>query len=116
MHRRLVGRAFRLPGEHDDVAAAAVAVQVQRHSRVRGEVVEPPRLAVTVDERGTGRVVPEEPHGRGLRRAGTVHVRQPGDRLVPEPAGYPHAELAVRVGELQRCHGSRIVPLSRTKR
>lgn len=75
-HRRVVVQDLGGAGEYDDVAAAAVAVEVERDQRLSPDVREPFGLRPVVGQQAVA-AVPEKPDRVRLRDAVTPDRRQP---------------------------------------
>src|SRR5258707_7824608 len=71
-HRRVVVQGLGGAGEYDDVAAAAIAVEVERDQRLSPDVREPFGLRLVVGQQ-TVAAVPEKPHPGRLRDTVTPH-------------------------------------------
>ena len=74
---------MRLAGQHDDVAALTIAVEVQRHVRVALDMAQLGRVRLAVHQHGAA--IPQKPDRAGLGCAVMRHRRQPDEAVVLQP-------------------------------
>lgn len=99
-HGRVVVEDLGGAGEHDDAAAAAVAVEVERDPRLPPDVREPLCLRPVLVQQAVA-AVPEKPDRVRLRGAVTPDGRQPDRQLVGEAPADAFAVGVARSGILR---------------
>src|SRR5579875_138383 len=92
-----------LTRENDNIATGAVAIKVERDTRIVLQVLQAFRVGQAINKKLRARLVPQKPDRRWLRRPFLVNGSQPDNHIVTQAACDPLAKRRRWVWKL-KCH------------